>query len=1249
MAESQESSGAQGVRCVRLHVRRLSGERVVLQAPVSWSVAQLRAALASALPEREQRLVFEGRELKSHDSIGDLPCNDEAIELTLIRRPPLQASWLERVQASADQLRKAPRSIRSDREVVLCAVSQRGDLLEVASEALRADEEVVLAALRWDAQVLAFAAPVLLESRGFALRAVASDGRALEFLSDTFREDREVVLAAVSQYGFMLGHAGDALRADKQVVLATVRQTGIALQCAAKEMYADREVVVEAVRQNGLALEFACDELRADREVVLTAVCQDGLALALAASMLRGDREVVLEAVSRQGRMLEFASEELQADRDVVLTAVRTSGMALRFASELLRCDREIVLTAVMQNGNMLEQAALPLRRDREVVLGALNAAGRTLLYAAVDLKAGVDVLLQLIECHGSVLSCAALRSDEEVQSLARCNIERTLTEGAIELREDPEVLMAMVKQHSNILNFASPNMRAHKELVLCAVRQNGLALKLAAEELRDDPEVVCAAVSQNGLALEFASEALRADRETVKCALHQDGQALQYAAETLRKDRELVMAAVEEDVLSSRFAAPVYPPDHFVIVAESWEDDASKNVVAKKAADDKKDASASCALRTAANGAEKDVIVSGDSPVGQTHTWSSRSAPQIFSDGGEVPLDKAFAELAVGKLELEEGELSDDGPDPTAHAGNLPEVSQNSDSDGEVEEEEEEMEEGEIVEKSSTGAEPGEMDGPEEDGGLEGLEGAGDTETEEAEPSSDGEVQDEKESSEDEPEEAQQDKQDQDESGAETEDEVGSENDSKQNQAGDGSVQKVVEETESAGENESTSDGELNAKDQDEDGEEDEEKEKRVPNSVRTPSEPPPRRSVEACRQRSRRRAAGTRNTSRRHTPPRARSRSARRPSVRVANRKKLPRRSEWAGTRIELGLSSRGRRSPSSSRKRRRRRSSTAPRTPRTLEVPKERRTNLRLRAAQGQSKWDVRPDPTNPDQQPMKLLLDPTANGKKRRECYVGNLPQHKVDVQTLRQAFNRLFLALPSFVERYPDISDVVRALYFPPRGDGMFAFVEFVDDVITTTAVQMSGFELEHRAIKIGRPQNYTPPQNGELPALDVQPLRDRGLLPPSFEDERVGVANVLREVYFGNLACGMVDVEVMRELLQPAAVEVPEYDPELGPPIGKVTIAPTGNYCFVQFQSAAVATRMISIFDETELFGRRIRVGRPSKYATTVNECQLSLPPPSPPPAAPVSAPPLPPVPLAPHYLVQAANAELVAELASGR
>ena len=60
--------------------------------------------------------------------------------------------------------------------------------------------------------------------------------------------------------------------------------------------------------------------------------------------------------------------------------------------------------------------------------------------------------------------------------------------------------------------------------------------------------------------------------------------------------------------------------------------------------------------------------------------------------------------------------------------------------------------------------------------------------------------------------------------------------------------------------------------------------------------------------------------------------------------------------------------------------------------------------------------------------------------------------------LREAFTRLFHALPAFVERYPDVVDPVKSIFFPPKGEGMFAFVEFMDDVLTTTAIAMSGFE-----------------------------------------------------------------------------------------------------------------------------------------------------------------------------------------------
>ena len=58
-----------------------------------------------------------------------------------------------------------------------------------------------------------------------------------------------------------------------------------------------------------------------------------------------------------------------------------------------------------------------------------------------------------------------------------------------------------------------------------------------------------------------------------------------------------------------------------------------------------------------------------------------------------------------------------------------------------------------------------------------------------------------------------------------------------------------------------------------------------------------------------------------------------------------------------------------------------------------------------------------------------------------------------------------------------------------------------------------------------RTPREAPPSQGEQPPLDVQPLRDSGMLPSVPEDEKTATNNVLREVYFGNLQAGMVDEE----------------------------------------------------------------------------------------------------------------------------
>lgn len=296
----------------------------------------------------------------------------------------------------------------------------------------------------------------------------------------------------------------------------------------------------------------------------------------------------------------------------------------------------------------------------------------------------------------------------------------------------------------------------------------------------------------------------------------------------------------------------------------------------------------------------------------------------------------------------------------------------------------------------------------------------------------------------------------------------------------------------------------------------------------------------------------------------------------------------------------------------------------------APSASRVTIRMRPRRTSrnSNWDVLPcvQEMAVQQKAMSTLMP-----KKRRECYCGNLAVGQVSAEILKTALNRLFFALPAFVTTYPDLLDAVRGIAFPPAAQGMFAFVEFHDEVLASTALQMSGFELCGRSVKVGRPMGFSNGAYVELQPLDVQPLRESGLLPLMPESPWVPglgkfmVTNKLRELYFGNLLTGKVDEEVLTELLTPVATELPEYKPEWGPPVTKVEIGNGGTYAFVQLQTAELATRIVPIFDGLNLFGRKIRVGRPSNYHVSVNAMQV-LPSLSQPAAAPVleaAAPPL--------------------------
>jgi len=126
---------------------------------------------------------------------------------------------------------------QKEKEFVLDAVKQNGNMLQYASDDLRDDNDVVETALKENTSVLKYAL------KSSTKHIVSKNGYALQYASDEYKNDKEVVLAAVKQYGYALKYASDELKNDKEVVLAAVKQNGYALQFASNELKNDKDVL----------------------------------------------------------------------------------------------------------------------------------------------------------------------------------------------------------------------------------------------------------------------------------------------------------------------------------------------------------------------------------------------------------------------------------------------------------------------------------------------------------------------------------------------------------------------------------------------------------------------------------------------------------------------------------------------------------------------------------------------------------------------------------------------------------------------------------------------------------------------------------------------------------------------------------------------------------------------------------------------------------------------------------------------
>lgn len=399
--------------------------------------------------------------------------------------------------------------IYNDKEIMIEAVKQNGNLLELASSELKKDKEVVLEAIKKDGTSLQYAEPELRKDKEIVLEAIKNDGMSLQYADQELRANKEFVMQVFKQRQQQNGNKNDEiyymsdlsekLQLDKEIQMEAIktgswenifnsknksmrigeiieevkdnREVMLALIKAHPNFYKDasrylkqnKEFVEEVVKQNPVLYTEIAPEYQSTREIALEAMKQRPATWNELPEVFKKEEEFSLEAIKEGYGDID---SKFKSDKEFMKKAVELNGVAIAFSDKLSKEDREeLALKAVETYGKALEFVKPELQADREFVLKAINLDGAALRYASS------------------------------------------------ELRNDPEIVLEAMKQNKNAFEYAGKELQGNKEFILEAVKYDVSAVKRNVNpELLEDKEYLLKLIKQNGKAMELASKELKGD-----------------------------------------------------------------------------------------------------------------------------------------------------------------------------------------------------------------------------------------------------------------------------------------------------------------------------------------------------------------------------------------------------------------------------------------------------------------------------------------------------------------------------------------------------------------------------------------------------------------------------------------------------------------------------------------------------------------------------------------------------------------
>lgn len=461
--------------------------------------------------------------------------------------------------------------IRSNKELVLIAVSKYGNELKHASDELKKDREVVLTAIK-TSQVELFA------------------NEAIKYADKSFLNDFEIARIAVAFSGNMLQYFVDEVRKDKEIVSIAVNNTPNAVEFADKSLLSDKDFILslpnKIYKSDGSkfsAFDYLEDNLKKDHDIVTKAIAMDCNLYQDLPKNLKEDLLIFTEALkdtsfaSRKSLplMVENAPSIITQDIDTCKKVISKDLSFFEYLPKIMQSNKEIISfwsKLESKNYSDLDEKDLIIflsfiSRDMKRWFGKNDETTAQILLKINTIEGVKSIVTYLGDLKSDMfqnLDVKLLANEEvlntAVNAKATYNNAPSIMEFIVltipEIYENREYIKKVLMKYPKLMEFLSENIKNDKVLAEIAIKQDYNCFKYLSEGLKDDDQIINCLVlallqhksvsssnSFNGDILEFASNRIK---ENIEFAEKMSNYG--YVMKEFKNDKKIVMNALKNN-----------------------------------------------------------------------------------------------------------------------------------------------------------------------------------------------------------------------------------------------------------------------------------------------------------------------------------------------------------------------------------------------------------------------------------------------------------------------------------------------------------------------------------------------------------------------------------------------------------------------------------------------------------------------------------------------------------------------------